>query len=258
MKKQALVSIIMPAFNAEKFIGEAIESISAQSWRNWELIVIDDASEDRTSEIIKNFSREESRIQLIENSENMGAGKSRNLGIEKARGEFIAFLDADDLWKANKLETQVNFMQQNDLGVSFSSYERIDEDGKHRREIVEALPFLTYQKLLRANYVGNLTGIYWVRKTGKIFGPEIRKRQDWGLWLAAIKKGGTAKSIREPLAIYRKRQNSVSGNKWDLLKYNFRIYHRVLGFSFFKSLKCMGMFLKEHFFVKQKQVKALE
>ncbi len=193
---------------------------------------------------------------MLTNQKNKGAGISRNLGIKAAKGRYIAFLDADDVWKPNKLQTQLEFMQQNKIAVCFSSYELIKENGERKKELVEALPFVTYQKLLKSNYIGNLTGIYDTLKAGKIYSPEIRKRQDWGFWLEAVKKGGTARSIIEPLAVYWLRRNSVSGNKIKMLKYNFNIYHKVLGFSFYKSLRCMLMFLKEHFFVKQKQVKA--
>lgn len=257
MEKEALVSVIMPAYNSERFIAASIYSVQKQTYSNWELLVIDDASKDQTLAIIKDLASSDSRIKLLQNKENLGAGISRNKGIAQAKGKYIAFLDADDLWKPHKLQTQLNFMQENKVLVCFSSYEQIDENGRERREIVQALPVLTYQKLLKSNYIGNLTGIYNAFEIGKIYGPEIRKRQDWGLWLAAVKKAGLAKSIKEPLAIYRLRKNSVSGNKFEMLRYNFNIYHQVLGFGFFKSLGSMMVFLKEHFFVKRKQLRKL-
>ncbi len=258
MESNPQVSVIMPVFNAEAFIKASITSVQKQGFEDWELLVIDDASTDASVKIINTFTERDSRIKLLQNEKNKGAGISRNEGIKAAKGRYIAFLDADDLWKPNKLKTQLNFMQESKTAVCFSSYELIKENGEEKKELVEALPFVTYQKLLKSNYIGNLTGIYDTEKTGKIYGPEIRKRQDWGLWLEAVKKGGTAKSILEPLAVYRLRRNSVSGNKFEMLKYNFNIYNKVLGFSFYKSLRCMLMFLKEHFFIKQKQVKPIE
>lgn len=249
------VSVIMPAFNSARFISDSIESVREQTFTNWELLIIDDASGDQTVGEVEQIIPLDGRIRLFKNKTNQGPGICRNKGIKAAKGDYIAFLDADDLWKPHKLETQLDYMKKNGVAVCFSSYERIEENGKKRKEIVEALPFLTYQKLLRANYIGNLTGIYHAAKIGKIYGPEIRKRQDWALWLAAVKKGGTAKSIEEPLAIYRLRRNSVSGNKLEMFKYNFMIYHRVLGFGLSKSLRCMLAFLREHFFVKSRQVK---
>lgn len=255
MIQDSLVSVIMPAFNSERFIEASIQSVREQTYSNWELLVIDDASADRTLAIIKDFASEDKRIKIISNEENLGAGVSRNNGIGQAKGQYISFLDADDLWKPHKLQTQLEFMRKNEVSVCFSSYELITENGEKRREVVQALPFVTYQKLLKSNYIGNLTGIYNAAELGKIYGPEIRKRQDWGLWLAAVKRAEIAKSIKEPLAIYRLRKKSVSGNKFEMLRYNFNIYHQVLGFGFFKSLRCMLMFLKEHFFVKRKQLK---
>ncbi|SFN56208.1 glycosyltransferase family 2 protein [Salegentibacter flavus] len=255
MNSEVLVSVIMPAYNSERFIEASIQSVREQTYSYWELLVIDDASEDQTSAIIKELASADNRIKLLQNKENKGAGVSRNKGISRAKGEYIAFLDADDFWKPHKLQTQLEFMRENEVSVCFSSYELFTENGAKLREVVQALPYVTYQKLLKSNYIGNLTGIYNAVELGKIYGPEIRKRQDWGLWLAAVKKAGIAKSIKEPLAIYRLRRNSVSGNKFEMLRYNFNIYHKVLGFGFFKSLRCMLMFLKEHFFVKRKQVK---
>ena len=251
----ALVSVIMPAYNSAEFITEAILSVQKQTYPDWELLVIDDASKDFTLSKVQTLAKEDPRIKILENKKNKGTGFSRNKGIRAAQGDFIAFLDADDLWKANKLETQLEFMKSNELSVSYSSYERIAENGQKRNEIIEALPYLTYQKLLKANYVGNLTGMYDVRQLGKIYAPDVRKRQDWALWLEAIKKGGTAKGIKEPLALYRMRRNSISGNKLEMLGHNFRIYHHVLGYSYFKSLKCMGLFLKEQLLVKTRRLK---
>lgn len=255
MRKAPLVSVIMPAFNSGRFIMDSISSVRKQTYTNWELLVIDDSSSDQTTEKVRQVMANDDRIKLFINTNNLGTGFCRNKGIKAAKGDYIAFLDADDLWKTNKLETQVEFMQENRVAVCFSSYERINENGQGRGEIIEALPFLTYQKLEKANYIGNLTGIYHAAEIGKIYGPEIRKRQDWALWLAAIKKGGTAISIQEPLAIYRLRKNSVSGNKLEMFKYNFMVYHRVLGYDFMKSLRCMVVFLREHFFIKTRQLK---
>ncbi|MDT0642161.1 glycosyltransferase family 2 protein [Zunongwangia sp. F363] len=258
MKHPALVSIIMPAYNAAEFITEAIASVRKQTYTNWELFVIDDSSQDFTVSKVQKLVEEDSRIRILKNTSNKGAGFSRNKGIEAAEGDFIAFLDADDLWKPEKLEKQLEFMISNDVVVCFTSYELIYENGQKKNEIVEALPFLIYQKLLKANYVGNLTGIYKASKIGKIYAPEIRKRQDWALWLKAIEKAGIAKGMLESLAYYRIRRNSVSGNKLEMLAYNFNIYYRVLDFSFWKSFKCMMIFLREQLLIKKRQIKPVK
>ncbi|WP_373057247.1 glycosyltransferase family 2 protein [Zunongwangia sp. H14] len=258
MKQSALVSIIMPAYNAAQFIMKAIASVQKQTYTNWELLIIDDNSKDFTVANIKKQAREDSRIKIFRNSTNRGAGYSRNKGIKAAEGDFIAFLDADDLWKPEKLEKQLEFMISNDVAVCFTSYELIYENGQKKHEVVQALPFLTYQKLLKANYVGNLTGIYKAAKIGKIYAPQIRKRQDWALWLSAVKKAGIAKGMLESLAFYRVRRNSVSGNKLEMLTYNFNIYYKFLDLSFWKSLKCMLIFLREQIIIKKRQIKQVK
>ncbi|HKL36535.1 MAG TPA: glycosyltransferase family 2 protein [Salegentibacter sp.] len=252
-----LVSVIMPAFNAEEFIEAAVESVIAQTYSNWELFIIDDASTDATLSKAEKLAKQDFRIKILQNQKNSGTGISRNKGIKASQGDFIAFLDADDQWKPKKLKIQLETMQKQDASVCFSSYLQIDENGSSRNEIIEALPTLTYQKLLKSNYLGNLTGIYSVKKLGKIYAPEIRKRQDWALWLEAVKKGGPAIGIQQCLAKYRVRKGSISRNKLEMLKYNFNIYHKILGFDFPKSVGYMLVFLKEHFYVKPKQVKRI-
>ena len=145
-------------------------------------------------------------------------------------------------------------MQTNNCDVCFSSYEHIDETGKPLNKLIKALPVLTYQKYLRSNYIGNLTGIYNAKNLGKITAPNLRKRQDWLVWLSAIKKSGKpAKGIRESLAYYRVRKDSMSSNKINLLKHNYWVYKKGLGFSTLKSIGYMLIFLNGHFFVKSKQ-----
>ena len=257
MKDAPLVSVIMPTYNSAEFIGAAIQSVQNQTYLNWELFVIDDASNDATIALVEDFVSLDSRIKLYQNPKNVGAGASRNTGIKAAKGSFIAFLDADDLWIPEKFVVQVDFMLKNNLAMSFSSYRLMSETGELLPEIVLALPELSYKKLLRSNYVGSLTGMYNVDKIGKIYSPLLRKRQDWGLWLSVLEKSGSALGILKPLAYYRLRKNSISNNKTALLKYNFQIYNRVLDYSFLKSCKYMSRFLWEHFMVKNKQVKTL-
>ena len=241
-------------FNSEAFISETISSVLSQTYQNWELLLIDDCSTDKTLDLVNKFIAVNNKIKLFKNELNQGAAISRNKGVEAAKGDYIAFLDADDVWKPNKLETQLAFMQTNNCDVCFSSYEHIDETGKPLNKLIKALPVLTYQKYLRSNYIGNLTGIYNAKNLGKITAPNLRKRQDWLVWLSAIKKSGKpAKGIRESLAYYRVRKDSMSSNKINLLKHNYWVYKKGLGFSTLKSIGYMLIFLNEHFFVKSKQ-----
>ncbi len=250
-----LVSVVIPTYNSEAFISEALISVLNQTYTNIEVIVIDDCSNDSTVPIINDFLVKDSRVifhQLIQNS---GAAIARNKGIQIANGEFIAFLDSDDKWLQNKIEIQLKLIEEKKCAVVFSSYYCMNEQGELLDKTVEALPELNFSKILKCNYIGNLTGMYSVSKIGKLYTPDIRKRQDWALWINAIKNGGIAYGVSEPLAIYRERKNSISSNKIQMLKYNFNIYKDVLGYSYLKSSCYMLLFLYEYFFVKSKYIK---
>ena len=249
-----IVSVITPSYNSERFIQQTVESVINQTYQNWELIIIDDTSTDNTAEIVNQFCDKFPNIHLIRNTKNRGAAISRNKGVKAAKGSFIAFLDADDLWKPDKLEKQMEFMLKHQIKVCFSSYDLMDESGKLLNKTIEALPNLTYKKFLKCNYIGNLTGIYNAKKLGKIYAPNLRKRQDWLMWLEVVKQSNKPTlGMKESLAVYRVRQNSMSSNKLNLVKYNYLVYRKGLGFSFIKSLYRLIRFFIEYFFVKSKQ-----
>ncbi|GGD16795.1 glycosyltransferase family 2 protein [Hyunsoonleella pacifica] len=174
------VSIITPTYNSESFIQTTIRSVIDQTYTNWELLIIDDASTDNTLNIVNKFTskHKNKNIYVIKNHSNQGAAITRNQGIENASGDIIAFLDSDDVWKPSKLEKQVKFMINHDIDVCFTSYDLMDEDGVLMQKTVKALPKLTYKKLLKCNYIGNLTGMYNTKSLGKIYSPNLRKRQD--------------------------------------------------------------------------------
>ena len=248
-----LVSVITPIYNSENFLEEAISSVLNQTYSNWELILVDDASTDGSGKIAQKFYSEDSRITYEKLPENRGPAVARNRAIELAKGEYIAFLDSDDFWAPDKLEIQVDFMQRKTCDVSFSSYLLVDKEGNSLGRRVVAIPVLSYQKQLRNNYIGNLTGMYRSGTIGKVFSPQLRKRQDWGLWLEAIKRSGKpALGIQLDLSFYRKRKDSVSTNKLGLLKHNFLFYKNHLGRSWPASIYCMGIFLWEYFMVRPK------
>ncbi len=257
MTSSPLVSVVTPVYNAALFLEETIRSVINQTYPHWELILVDDCSTDGSYEIANAYSEKDSRIKSLQLTENKGAGISRNFGIKEATGTYIAFLDADDLWIPEKLQTQLDFMTKNNCNICYSSYQLMNEDGSLQPKIVQALPNLTFKKLLKSNYIGNLTGIYNAAALGKIYAPVIRKRQDWALWLKALKIENKAMGIKEPLAFYRVRKNSISKNKTGLLKYNYTVYHKVLGLNTLNSLFMMMIFLWEQFFVKSRQIKLL-
>jgi len=245
-------------YNNTNVIKETINSVLNQTYSNWELLLVDDASSDQTINTVKPFTETDPRIKLFQHSQNKGAAEARNLGTKMAKGNYIAFLDADDLWKENKLELQVNQLINNSTDVSFGTYEWIDSKSKPLHKRVEALKQLSYNKLLKANYIGNLTGIYNCEKLGKIYTKDLKKRQDWLLWLEALKRSDKpAIGITETIAYYRITQGSLSSNKTNLIKHNFKVYRKGLGYSSIKSFVYLLQFLFEHLFVKKRLIKVI-
>lgn len=252
----SLVSVVIPTFNSEKYISDTIISVQNQSYQNWEIILVDDGSTDATRTIITPFLTDK-RIQFYPLENNSGTGVARNFGVSKAVGKYIAFLDADDLWKPEKLEKQIIFLQKNNLPFTFSFYDCIDEQGNSLNKRVEAPRNLSYTQLFFCNYVGNLTGIYDVDFFGKIAISTIRKRQDWMHWLTILKKIKTAKPVPESLAIYRIRENSLSTSKTALIQYNFAVYRQFHGFNLVLAVFCMLGFLFTQLAIKPRYCKAI-
>ena len=244
-----LVSIVMPAYNSEKFIKKSIDSIKNQTYNYWELLITDDNSTDKTVNIINSYVEKDKRIKLFQLKKNSGAGIARNNSISKSSGRFISFCDSDDQWKPEKLEKQVNFLINNKLKFTFSSYDVHNENGVFIKE-VPALEDISYNILLRNNYIGCLTAVYDKEALGIMFMPTLRKRQDWLLWLNILKIIGKTKGMAENLAIYCDRSNSISSNKIKMLKYNWIVYNKCLGFGIFKSVFLLLNFI--YYYAKKK------
>ena len=257
-KEAPLVSIITPLYNAQNYISNTIKSIQSQTYKNWEHIIVDDCSTDNSINIVKQYAATETRIHFITLSRNSGAAVTRNKAIEAAKGTYIAFLDADDLWHPEKLSKQIAFMQANDCNVSYTSYLHIDHSGELLGKRIKALPTLSYKKQHTNNYIGNLTGIYHSKRIGKIIAPNIKKRQDWAVWLEAIKRSKKpALGLQEDLAFYRIHDTSMSSNKLNLIKYNFQFYKRYLGYSYVKATSCLLRFFWEYFTERKKCIEKL-
>lgn len=252
-----LVSILIPTYNIEKFIRSTIESVQNQTYTNWEMILVDDASTDKTVSIIEEFAQKDNRIKLFKLPENRGNGFARNAALEKATGKYIAYLDADDLWFREKLEKQIQFLKANNLHFTFSFYDSIDEEGNDLNRRVESPNPLTYKQLFFCNYVGNLTAIYDADYFGKIILETTQKRQDWRIWLTILKQIKTVKPVPEPLAFYRIRKDSVSSSKFKLIKHNFGVYREFHGYNFVFSVLLMIRFLYTQLIVKKQYIKKI-
>ncbi|MCK5535976.1 MAG: glycosyltransferase family 2 protein, partial [Bacteroidales bacterium] len=218
-----LVSIITPSYNSQKFIQDAIDSVLSQTYQNWEMIIVDDVSSDRSNDIIEEYIKKDNRIKLIKLAKNSGPSVARNKAIHLANGRYIAFLDSDDCWHSSKLTKQLSFMQEQDIALSYTGYYRIKEESGEIIDQIHVPKKVDYNELLKQNIIGCLTAIYDTHKIGKIYMPDIFRRQDFGLWLKILKKVPYAYGMLEPLASYRVRTSSVSSNKILASKYNWKL-----------------------------------
>ncbi len=235
-----LVSIITPTYNCAKFIGETIDSVQAQTYQNWEMIIVDDCSTDNTKEIVENYSKDDTRIKYHCLTTQSGAAVARTIAMKLANGEYMAFLDSDDLWIKDKLEKQLIFMKHHDVAFTCTSYEQMDEEGKRLNRIIESVPKVNYNRVLLDCPVGNSTVMYNVRKMGKFEVPNIRKRNDDALWLQMLKKEKYIYGMKGVLMQYRIRENSISSNKLKLIKYHWILYRDIEHLSVFRSMFHIG------------------
>ncbi|QDI91617.1 glycosyltransferase family 2 protein [Salicibibacter halophilus] len=230
-----LISIITPSYNSETYLPDAIRSVQAQTYTNWEMIITDDCSTDNTIIVIQPFLDDE-RIKLIQLSENSGPGVARNTSIEAANGRYLAFLDADDQWLPEKLEKQSRFMQEEQVAFSFTPYKKVKKDGTDTGTIVRAPERIEYKQLLKQNVIGCLTVMLDREMIGEVKMNPMRTRQDFALWLSLCRRGWPAYGLQEVLAKYRVVDHSISSNKITMAKNNWRMYRDVEQLSVPRSL----------------------
>ncbi len=229
-----LVSIIMPSYNSASTIGESIESVLKQKYANWELLITDDCSSDDTVSIVNEYAKLDPRISLAVLEKNAGAGVARNNSIELAKGRFVAFLDADDIWHEDKLLFQIEFMKKNNVELSYTYYQKFSGNSGDGG-VIRCPAKTTYDKLLYSNVIGCLTAVYDTKKIGKQFMPTIRKRQDMGLWLKILKLVDDAECVPLVLAKYRV-DSGMTANKFKVLSYQWQFYRSVIGLPLCKAV----------------------
>ncbi len=232
------VSIIMPAYNSEATLPDSIASVTSQTFASWELIIVDDASSDATFRKAQEFARNEPRIRVLRLPQNSGVAHARNVGMQEARGRFLAFLDSDDLWVPHKLERQVAIMRGRHLSFTFAQYRRLLPDG-HLGPIIPVPKQVDYQTLLKGNVIGCLTVMIDRTKISPFSMMDIG-HEDFVAWLQILKCGVTAWGIQEDLARYRVSVASMSGKKWRSAMWTWSIYRRIEKLSL---LKCAWCFL---------------
>lgn len=221
-----LVSVIMPSFNTGEYIAASIESVLAQTYPNWELLIVDDCSTDNTTEVICRY--QDPRIILLKNKTNSGAALSRNYALREAKGRWIAFLDSDDTWEPKKLEKQLRFMQENGYAFTFTDY-RICLNGVWMPYINTGPDVVNKRKMYNYCYFSTITVMYDRSVIGLIQIADMRKNNDYAMWLQAIEKSD-AHRLPECLSYYIRHDDSITGgSKLRLVKWHYRLFRQALG-----------------------------
>ena len=224
---EPLVSIIMPCYNAERYVAQSIESVLAQTYQNWELLITDDGSTDKSIEIVSKYCTKDDRINILVPDEHQGIARARNMSISRAKGRFVAFLDSDDIWYPEKLEKQVGYMLENDVAFTYSSYEIIDAQGNSKNKVVKDAGVVGYKKYLRNTIICCGTVVVDKEKTGHFATPIIKTSEDMSLWLNIMKRGFDAYPVPGPLHKYRITPGSASSNKLKAACDVWRVYRKI-------------------------------
>ncbi len=234
--KDGLVSIITPVYNAEEFIVQTIESVQAQTYNDWELLLIDDCSTDSSAELIRSFTDNDNRIRYVKLNKNSGAAVTRNTGLAMAKGRYIAFLDSDDIWKAQKLEKQMELIKEKDIGFVFTSYRYIMQDGSPMSKVARAPEKIDYNGLLKNTIIGCSTVLIDKKIIGDFRMANVRRGQDTATWLQLLKKTDYAYGIYDDLVWYRVVSGSLSDNKFTAIKRTWNTYRNVEHLSLPKAM----------------------
>lgn len=236
------VSVIMPAYNAQRFIEEAIRSVQKQTVEDWELLVIDDNSTDRTCEIVEQLAKEDPRIILLKNEHNVGPAQSRNHGLEVSCGKYVAFLDSDDFWYEKKLEKQLALAEKRRAGLVYSSYDIVDEEGKPDRSALIVPKELSFEDLLKNNVIGCST-VLLSKRAALLHRFQLNfYHEDYIMWLELLQEGFRACGCTEVLVGWRYMKQTRSGNKWNSALMRWKIYRDYLHFPFLKSVRYFAQY----------------
>jgi teichuronic acid biosynthesis glycosyltransferase TuaG len=239
MNKNDLVSIIVPVYNAEKFLADTIATVKNQTYNNWELIMVDDCSTDDSVKIITKYIKTDERIKLYKNSINSHAALTRNKGIDESKGRYIAFLDADDLWITTKLEKQIAFMQEKKCEFTFTGYEFADEKGKPNGKKVNVPSSLSYRQALKNTIIWTTTVMFDMQQLTKnqIYMPNV-KSEDTACWWKVLKQIDRSYGMQATLSYYRRSNGTLSANKLEAVKRVWNLYRNVEKLTLFKSAYC--------------------
>ncbi len=234
-----LVSIITPMYNSEEYICHTIDSVVKQTYENFELIIVDDLSTDNSKRVVLDYAKVDSRVKYFSLKEKGGASTARNYATEKAQGDYIAFLDSDDIWVEDKLEKQIEFMESENIYFSYTDYGFIDYEGGLIKKIRMSPETLTYKRLLYvSSSIGCLTAVYNAQEVGKIYIPYLKKRNDVAIWQRILKKGYEGHRLEGVYSYKRNLADSLSrqGSKVSLVEHHYKLYRGNLDFGILKSL----------------------
>ena len=234
-----LVSIIVPVYNLEKFIRETMDSVLAQTYSHWELLLVEDGSSDGTEKVITDYIREkrEDRIRLIRQPSNQGAARARNRGLREAAGRYIAYLDGDDLWEPEKLEHELRFMEEKGAAFAFTGYEFADEHGAGLGKVVRVPATLTYKQALSNTTIFTTTVMFDTERIpAELLEMPLVKSEDTALWWKVLRMGYTAYGLDENLARYRRAGRTLSSNKLEAIRRIWNLYRKVEGISLAGSI----------------------
>lgn len=233
-----LVSIITPSYNSSYYIESCIQSVINQTYTNWEMLIVDDCSTDDSYIKMQSMAFKDSRIKFFQNTQNIGAAKTRNVALKKANGKYIAFLDADDIWSKDKLHKQIKFMLMNSIAFSYTSYEMIADNSPCVPKVIKAPKKMHYDSYLKNTIIGCLTVVLDREEIGDFEMPNIRSSHDMALWLSIMKRGYDAFGLDINLAQYRIVPDSNTSSKLKAAKDVWRVYRNIEGLDFFYSLWC--------------------
>lgn len=222
-----LVSIVTPVYSAESFLTETIISVVNQTYKNWEMILVDDCSPDNSADLINRLAEKDSRIKYLKLKENSGAAVARNTGIANAKGRYVAFLDSDDIWFKDKLENQIEVMKNSNIGFTYTNYSMISENGELIKERIKLPKKLNYVGLLKNTAIACSSVIIDRDLIGDFRMPNVRKGQDTATWLMILRNHDYAYLVDEVLGSYRQVQNSISSDKIGALKRTWNTYRNI-------------------------------
>lgn len=230
-----MISVITPAYNAEAYVAETIESVLAQTYTDWEMIIVDDCSTDRTYEIAVRYSENDGRIKVIRHENNSGVAAARNTALDAASGDYVAFLDSDDMWFPDKLRIQYDFMEKHGYVLTYTKYQIVMTDGERGKQI-DVPEKMTYCDIFKNTAIACLTVMVNRKVSGNFYMPPLKHTEDQCAWQDILKRGYDAYGLNETLALYRCGNTSLTSDKKKVIKRQWSTYRDYYHFSVPKSL----------------------